>query len=231
MKFDFLYSAIERNDELSNQINRIYQRIMRMNSNLETIYSPTSLTKSVELLIRQSSEIVDRLSAIEERFHLPEYMSQAISRAVEVSTPYVGSEALENLIVTSTKTLETIEPQTESNALQKHSSFDIFSVISTWLSILVTIYCTILSSLPNNQLDRIAAQNDVIIAQQEEILEMQEDDQDLQNTLYTLSNAIDLLTEEVETLRDELEHMDDPSIQEERPDLSDGQQQDGDTQE
>lgn len=248
MKFDSLYSAMDK-------YNKLYNQVAKTTAYLEAIQSSTSALRSAAAAVQQFSRVADRVTKIrntsifpiydiptfleiiekqrqyiETSFHLSKYAAQTISRAFEVSTPYVCSEFVEDLIMVSVEMSEPLEPRVESNNPKKRSVLDVFSIISTWISILVTIYCTILSSLPDDQLDRIAAQNEIIIAQQEEILELKEEDRELQNTLNTLGDAINLLTEEVEVLRDELEHIDDSSIHEDQSEIYDSQQHDSDTQ-
>lgn len=247
MKFDSLYSAMDKH-------NKLYRQVMRTSAYLEVIQSSSLALKSVEQSINHFSptfartqnpailkiqhtldilkqpNIVTLLEAQRNYeasyLQLSESIKQAFSNAVEVSTPYIDPETLD-VLLSSTVTSTRSEHQTEVDDKKGPSKWDIISLISTWISILVTIYCTIISSLPNDQLDRIAAQDEIIIAQQEEILEK---DRELQNTLDTISDTVNLLTDEVEVLRDELEHIDDSSIHEDQSEIYDRQQHDSDTQ-
>ena len=251
MKCDSLYSAMDK-------YNKLYSQVMRTPAYLEAIQAIQSSAlalKTVEQSINYFSQIFAQtqnvallkiqhaldllkessvLTLLEAQrnyeasyLQLSESIKQAFSNAVEVSTPYIDSETLDDLLST-TITPTRIAHRTEVDDKNGPSKWDIISLVSTWISILVTIYCTIISALPNDQLDRIATQNEVIMTQQEEILEK---DRELQHTLDTISDTVNLLTEEVEILRDELEHIDDSSIQEDRPEILDSQQSDSDIQE
>lgn len=105
-----------------------------------------------------------------------------------------------------------------------------FSDVVAILSLLVTIYFGIISSLPNDQLDRLIEQNEIIIEQQDEIARLKEEDEKLLNALNSLTDSINLLSEEVELLRNELESSEDIPDGQSLPDTEDSQDEHGDTE-
>lgn len=98
------------------------------------------------------------------------------------------------------------------------------------LSLLVTIFFGIVASMPDDQTERIIAQNDIIVEQQAEIIRLKQEDEALLDALDSLSDSINLLTDEIELLRDELENTNDPPDGSGQAGTEDTQQQDGDTQ-
>lgn len=76
------------------------------------------------------------------------------------------------------------------------------------LSLLVTIFFGIVSSMPDEQAERIITQNEIIIEQQKEIVQLQKEDTELLNTLKSLSDNINLLSDEIELLREEIKGSD-----------------------
>lgn len=106
-------------------------------------------------------------------------------RSVEKYIPEDQREMYEN----------TLRPKLEFQD-KKLSTSDLLSL----LSLLVTIFFGILSTFPNEQLDRISEKEDTLIAQQEQIIELQQENQELRNTLEDLADAINGLSERLEDL-------------------------------
>ena len=98
------------------------------------------------------------------------------------------------------------------------------------LSLLVAIFFGIVSSMPNEQAERIIAQNEIIIEQRNEIVQLKKEDEALLDALDSLSNSINLLTDEVKLLREELERSGDFPDSSGQSDTENTQQQDCDTQ-
>lgn len=74
------------------------------------------------------------------------------------------------------------------------------------LSLIVSILSLLISFMPDEQLEKIIAQNNTIIEQQErQIPVTQKEDEDLSNVLDSLSDSIDLLSDEIDLLREELQ--------------------------
>lgn len=143
---------------------------------------------------------------------------QAFSKAVTASEPYIPPEEVHQV--------ENVIPAVQ----QKKHRLSISDVLAL-ISILVTIYTSIISSRPNDQLDRIITQNDIIISQQEELIPLKQEDLKLMEVLNTLCDSINLLTDEVELLQEELERSNNLSDCGELPDLNDSQQKGTDSQE
>lgn len=247
MKFNSLYSAMDK-------YNKLYNQVMRTPAYLEVIQSSALALKSAEQsinyfaqtqnptvlkiehtlnLLKQPS-IVTLLEAQRNYeasyLQLSESIKQAFSNAVEVSTPYIDPETLDDLL-SSTVTPTRSEHQPEADGKKRPSAWEIFTQITNWIYILITIYSNIANSVLTVQPDRVETQNESIIVQQEETPETKEEDKELQNTLYTINDTVNLLIEEVEVLHDKLEQIDDSSIQEDRPEIFDSQQHDSDIQE
>lgn len=76
------------------------------------------------------------------------------------------------------------------------------------LSILVSIFFGVVSSMPNEQIERIIAQNEIFIKQHAEIAKSRED-KDLINALNSLSDSINTLSDQVNQLNKEFGLSDD----------------------
>lgn len=98
------------------------------------------------------------------------------------------------------------------------------------INILLVIYGAILQSLPNEQLDRLAAQNDVIISQQAELIELNQEDQELYEVLTDLKDSINSLADEVDALRDEIEDLNDLPDSPDTSEIEEPQEQDADAE-
>lgn len=98
------------------------------------------------------------------------------------------------------------------------------------LSLLLTILFGIISTLPDEQTERIIAQNEIIIGQQAELIQLEKEDEDLLYTLDCLTESINLLNEEVELLREKLEGAGEPSDGSGQASSEDAQQEDIDAQ-
>lgn len=186
-----------------------------MNSNLSAIASSIDNLNSLAQIKSQISQSAIAASSALEQY---DAVIQAFSKAVTASEPYISSEELN-------------QAENAIPVVQQRKHRLSFSDIITLISILLTIYTSIISSRPNDQLDRIIAQNNMIISQQEELISLNQEDLELMETLDTLRDSINLLTDEVELLREELESSDDLSDCEDLSDLSDSKQQDTDPQE
>lgn len=119
-----------------------------------------------------------------------------------------------------------IKPKLEEKSSSRLTLSDILSL----LSLLVTIFFGIISSMSDEQAERIIAQNEVIIEQNNEIIQLKKEDEALLDALDSLSDSINLLTDEVKSLREELESSNDPSDGSGQPDTENTQQQDCDAQ-
>lgn len=119
-----------------------------------------------------------------------------------------------------------IEPKLKEQSASRLSLSDMIAI----LSLLVSIFFGIISSLPDDQTERIIAQNEIIIDQQAEIARLKEEDKALLDALNSLSNSINLLTDEVELLSEKLEGFNDPPNSLGQADTEDAQQQDGNAQ-
>lgn len=98
------------------------------------------------------------------------------------------------------------------------------------LSLLLTILFGVISALPDEQTERIIAQNEIIIEQQAELIQLEKEDEDLLYTLDCLTESINLLNEEVELLREKLEGAGEPSDGSGQASSEDAQQEDGNAQ-
>lgn len=98
------------------------------------------------------------------------------------------------------------------------------------LSLLVSIFFGIIASLPNDQTERLIAQNEVIIAQQNEIIQLKKEDEELLNALDSLTDSINLLSKEVESLREELESPENISDGQGLLDVDDSQDENSNTE-
>lgn len=102
--------------------------------------------------------------------------------------------------------------------------------IFTVISILIALYSAIVQSLPNEQLDRLIAQNDIIISQQAELIELNQEDQELHEVLTDLKDSINSLTDEVNALRDEIENLNDLPDSSDTSEIEYPQKQDADAE-
>lgn len=93
-----------------------------------------------------------------------------------------------------------------SNLKSKHG-FALSDAVAI-LSLLVSIFFGIVSSMPDDQAERIITQNEIIIEQQKEIIQLQKEDKELSNILQSLSDNINLLSDEIELLREEIKGSD-----------------------
>lgn len=101
-----------------------------------------------------------------------------------------------------------IEPHLREKAHMHLKLSDTLSI----LSILPSILFFLLSSMPDDQTDRIIQQQSRIIANQEaEIAQLHKKGQALLDALDSLSDSINLLTNEIELLRDEIKDSNDLS--------------------
>lgn len=82
-----------------------------------------------------------------------------------------------------------------------------FEKIMIFFTFLLGLYTAILATLPNEQLEKLANQQNTIIEQQEEIVEelhkINDNDDELVQAINSLSTAIVALSDEMELLRDE----------------------------
>lgn len=141
--------------------------------------------------------------------------------ALEMAFPYMDSAQREEY-------QEEVVPKLEKvSSRNKLTISDILAIIS----LLVTIYFGIVSSLPNEQLDRISQQNEIIIGQQAELIELTKEDTELRKTLDALTDSINLLSDEVESLRNEIENADEVPELNGHSDAENGQEQNSDSQE
>jgi hypothetical protein len=134
-----------------------------------------------------------------------------LADALEQAAPYLPPETKEECKNAVLPKLKSKRKLTLSDAL-------------AILSLLVTILFGIISSVPDKQMERIIAQNEIIIEQQEELIQLQEEDKDLLDTLNTLSDSINLLSDEIELLREELESSGNLGNSLDQPDTENGQQ-------
>jgi hypothetical protein len=134
-----------------------------------------------------------------------------VTDALEYAEPYLPPETKEECKNTVLPKLKSSRKLTLSDAL-------------AILSLLVTILFGILSSTPDEQMDRIIAQNERIIEQQAELIQLQKEDKALLDTLDSLSDSINLLSDEIELLREELESSGNLGNSPDQPDTENGQQ-------
>lgn len=144
---------------------------------------------------------------------------QSVTAAVAAAQPLIPPDRQEEFRAE-------VLPKVEECKTKKLTIGDILSLIS----LLFTIYFGIVSSLPDEQLDRIAKQNEIIIEQQEEMIELKKEDAELRNALDALSNSIDLLADEVESLRNQAENVGNISELDGQSDAENRQQQHRDSQ-
>lgn len=135
----------------------------------------------------------------------------ALTDALEQAEPYLPPE-------TNEECKNTVLPKLKSS--RKLTLSDVLTI----LSLLVTIFFGIISSAPDEQMERIIAQNECIIEQQEELIQLQKEDKELLNTLNALSDSINLLSDEVELLREDLESSGNLRNSPDHPDTENGQQ-------
>lgn len=135
----------------------------------------------------------------------------ALTEALEQADPYLSPEAKEECE-------SVVLPKLKNN--HRLTLSDVLAI----LSLLVTIFFGIVSSTPDEQMERIIAQNDTIIEQQAELIQLQKEDEELLNTLNALSDSINLLSDEVELLREELEGSENIENHSDQPDTENGQQ-------
>lgn len=98
------------------------------------------------------------------------------------------------------------------------------------LSLLVSIFFGIITSLPNGQTERLIAQNETILTQQDEIIQLEKEDEELLNALNSLTDSINLLSEEVEALREESESPENISDGQNLLDVEDSQDEHSNTE-
>ncbi len=98
----------------------------------------------------------------------------------------------------------------------KQNKFSVDTLIAL-VSLLFSIYVFIISTQPNEQLDRIIAQQEqqtqlieAIEEKQDTIIELSEEETRLRDTLEALTDSINSLTETIDGLRDQLEEMEQP---------------------
>lgn len=144
----------------------------------------------------------------------------ALTNTLEYVEPYLPPEKKEECE-------STILPKLSKESKGKLTLGDALSI----LSLLVSIFFGIISSLPNEQMERLIEQNEIIIAQQEEIAQLKEEDEKLLNTLNALTDSINLLSDEVELLRNELESSEDIPDGQSLLDTEDSQEEHSDTEE
>lgn len=161
--------------------------------------SLSAITSSIEKLNTLTSaknQVLQSAYTITATLESSKAITQAFSKAVTASEPYIPAKDL-------------VQAENAIPAVQQKKRRLSLSDILTLISILLTLYTLIVSSRPNDQLDRIIAQNDTIISQQEKLISMKKEDLELMETLDTLRNTIDFLTDEAELLREEPESSDD----------------------
>lgn len=183
-----------------------------------TLTAIASSIDNLNSLSKVKSQISQSAVAASSAFEQYDAIIQAFSKAVTASEPYISLEELN-------------QAENAIPVVQQRKHRLSFSDIITLISILFTIYASIISSRPSDQLDRIIDQNDIIISQQEELISLEQEDLELMETLDTLRDSIDLLTNEVELLREEIESSNDIFYGEGLSDLRDSKQQDADPQE
>lgn len=135
-----------------------------------------------------------------------DYIRQVAS-TFEKALPYMDSKQ-------EKKYKEEVLPKLKRSIEHKLSISDLIAIIS----LIVAIYFGIISSLPDEQLDRISQQsevitkqNAVIIEQQKEIIEFQQEDLKLRDTLDSPTDSINMLSDQVQSLREEIERSNDLS--------------------
>lgn len=121
---------------------------------------------------------------------------------------------------------DTVIPQLRKKSAAKITLSEALAL----LSLLVSIFFGVTSSMPDTQVERIIAQNEIIIEQQAEIVRLQKEDEDLLEALDALSKSINLLTDEIELLRDGLEKPTDLPDSSGQPDPGEAQQNNSDAQ-
>lgn len=146
--------------------------------------------------------------------NIQETLLTHVVTSLETALPYMDLNQREEY-------QEEVIPKLEKAHQNKLTLNDILAIIS----LLVSIYFGIVSSLPDEQLDRISRQNEIIIEQQAELIELEKEDAELRDTLNALADSINLLSDEVESLRNEIENVDDASELDGHSDTENGQQQ------
>ena len=191
---------------------------LRTQTDLLTAVNEATSNLTVVALSAAQSQILQSTAAFSLEVKRYNAIIQALSKAVTASEPYIPPEEVHQV--------ENVIPAVQ----QKKHHLSIPDILAL-ISILFTIYTSIISSRPNDQLDRIITQNDIIISQQEELISLKQEDLKLMEALNTLRDSINLLTDEVELLQEELERSNNLSDCGELPDLNDSQQKGTDSQE
>lgn len=206
------------------------------NSYYKTICSATSVAISIlenfskqyqEDLINNIYLCLEIISKSIDDLSLP----KSVAEDVVAATSYLDLDTKENYT-------NAAPPSLKDNPKRRLTLSDALSI----LSILLMIFFEIISSRPNEQLERIIAQNDTLIAQNATIIEQQteiaENDKALYDTLSSLTDTINLVSEtiklfceESESFQDELEGVKGSSHCPCQTDTSDSHQQDCDTKE
>lgn len=211
--FSSAYTLFSDIGAASNALSLAQQRITQLYSSINY----TGIEAVISAIEQFQSNLIDTVSPLDGQ----PYQSLIDSLVITLNQvePYLPPEDKEQCEAI-------IKPAIEEKSRPHLTLSDALAI----LSLLITIFFGIVASMPDEQTERIIAQNEIIIDQHNEIIRLQEEDKALLDTLNSLSNSINLLTDEVELLREELENSNDFFNSPSQTNVEDTQQQNCDTQ-
>lgn len=201
------------------QINRLVDASSRIPQIDSSLVKLVSSQKRMDSILQSCLSAQKHVSSFDMMLNVQASLASQVMRSIEYAIPYMDSDQQEEYA-------EDVLPKLQDCQDKKLTLSDILTIIS----LLVTIYFGIISSLPDEQLDRISQQNEIIIEQQEELIELKKEDAELRETLDALTDSINLLTDEVESLRNEIENLDDAPELDRQSDAEESEQQNDDPQ-
>ncbi|MEM5767595.1 MAG: hypothetical protein AAGU32_04820, partial [Bacillota bacterium] len=172
----------------------LQERIIQIASTMNSVFAQSDYQQITANLSKTLSLFTSELTRITLGTYPTAVASEIlprIQRAIDLSSPYINEGMLS-------------EAEKETLDDLPHKRLSLSDALAL-ISILITILFGVMSSMPDEQLERISKQNEVIIEQNEKMIEMMQEDQHLVKAVDALANSIYLLTDEVEALRNEAE--------------------------
>ncbi len=174
----------------------------------------------------------------------PKVNYQSINKVLsffgQISSDLIDVPFFNQAIPYLAKTMKKVEPYLPSDKKEEYQNIVLpklqskhrlsLSELLSILNLLVAIFFGVIASMPDEQTERIIAQNETMIEQQAEIIQLQKEDQALVDVLDSLSDSINVLTDEIDSLREDLEASGNSSDDYGNPDPEDPQQQNGNAQ-
>lgn len=245
-------SAFDRFTQMLQSSNRMAEMMSgfeRVNYSSAFLQNVVSIQESFQRIAEISNVFANSVSSAMQLSLDISNMSQSmknawIERISEIASLQPAYQDLSEMILNAASVIERaaqyipeadkqgFEPVMETIPEGQISSDKEFTLdrIFTVISILIALYSAIVQSLPNEQLDRLIAQNDIIISQQAELIELNQEDQELHEVLTDLKDSINSLTDEVNALRDEIENLNDLPDSSDTSEIEYPQKQDADAE-